>query len=98
MLQKEEVFERLKLIISDLLKISQQKNVMKNFPEIHTETDLIDDLGVDSVETLDLIAKIEQEFNINIDDAAKAASVRKVGELVDYIAALMKKKEKEKTH
>ncbi len=86
----EEIFDQLKPIVIGLLKIPQNPE-FKRYPEITMQTDLIDDLGVDSVETVDLVVSIEREFKIKFD-FKEAASKRKIFQIVEYIAQLKEHK------
>jgi len=62
--------------------IKEQLNVKES--EIKPESSFVDDLGADSLDTVELLMAIEEEFGIEIpdDDADKAKTV---GDLIDYI-------------
>ena len=70
------VFEKVKVMVAKQLNVEESK--------ITLETHLIDDLGADSLDAVDLIMSIEDEFGIEIDDDA-AQNARTIGELVKYI-------------
>ncbi|MCR5138378.1 MAG: acyl carrier protein [Oscillospiraceae bacterium] len=54
-------------------------------PETVTmDTNLIDDLGADSLDVVELIMSLEDEFGINISDEA-AAQLYTVGRIVNYL-------------
>lgn len=54
-------------------------------PETITmDTNLIDDLGADSLDVVELIMSLEDEFGINISDEA-AAQLYTVGRIVNYL-------------
>ena len=54
-------------------------------PETITmDTNLIDDLGADSLDVVELIMSLEDEFGITISDEA-AAQLYTVGRIVDYL-------------
>ena len=70
------VEERVKQIIVDELGVDEG--------ERSTITRIIDDLGADSLDTVELVMRFEEEFNIEIpdEDAEKIQSVR---DAIDYI-------------
>lgn len=80
---REDIFSCLKRVISNLLKASQESNSLK-LPEITSETDLVDDLGLDSVELLDLTTAISEEFKVNISER-QLINVKTVGDIVSCI-------------
>ena len=57
-------------------------------PETVTlDTNLIDDLGADSLDVVELIMELEDEFGVTISDEA-AAELYTVGRIVDYLEKL----------
>jgi len=72
------IFEKVKQIISDELGFEIEK--------ITLETNIQDDLGADSLDAVELIMSIEDEFDIMIPDEA-AMEVKTVKELVALIEA-----------
>ena len=54
---------------------------------ITADTDLIDDLGADSLDVVELIMSLEDEFGIAISDE-DAAQLYTVGRIVDYLEKL----------
>ena len=72
------VLEKVREIIANQLNVDAAT--------ITLETHLVDDLGADSLDAVDLIMAIEDEFGIELDDET-AQNVRKVGDLVSYIEA-----------
>ncbi len=72
------VFEKVREIIANQLN--------KDAESITLDTHLVDDLGADSLDAVDLIMAIEDEFGIELDDET-AQNVRKVSDLVSYIEA-----------
>ena len=71
-----EHFDKVKEIIVDKLGVEDGKITM--------EAKFIDDLGADSLDTVELIMQFEEEFNIEIPDE-DAEGLLSVGEAVDYI-------------
>ena len=72
----EEVFEKVKGIIVEQLGVSEASVTM--------DASFIDDLGADSLDIVELVMALEEEFDIEIpdEDAEKAVTV---GDVVDYI-------------
>lgn len=75
-MSSEEIFERVKSIIVDQLGAEESAITM--------EASFIDDLEADSLDIVELIMAIEEEFEIEIPDA-DAEKVVTVGDVVDYI-------------
>lgn len=72
------VLEKLKSILSDQFDVEEDS--------ITTETSLADDLGADSLDVVDLLMSIEDEFEIEIPDG-DVESIKTVGAIVEYIEA-----------
>ena len=72
------VFERVKQMIVDELNVPEEK--------INLEARLAEDLGADSIDAVELIMNIEDEFEIQVSDE-EAQNIKTVGDLVRYIEA-----------
>ena len=70
------VSERVVDIVAEQLGVEKDK--------IKTETSFVNDLGADSLDTVELVMELEEEFDINIPDDA-AEKIQTVGEAIDYI-------------
>lgn len=55
---------------------------------ISPETNLIDDLGADSLDVVELIMSLEDDYNVTISDEA-AAELTTVGKIADYLESLL---------
>lgn len=55
--------------------------------KITRDTSFINDLGADSLDTVELVMELEEEFDINIPDDA-AEKIQTVGQAVEYIEKL----------
>lgn len=55
------------------------------------ETNIYTDLGIDSVELMDLLGFVEREFSISID-AEKVAGSKTIGEISKFVADVLKNK------
>lgn len=72
------VFEKVVAILADQFDVEEEK--------ILKDTNLQDDLGADSLDVVDLLMSIEDEFEIEIPDD-EIENIRTVGALVSYIEA-----------
>ncbi len=71
-----DIASRVKAIIVDKLGVEES--------EVTLEASFTDDLGADSLDTVELIMEFEKEFNIAIPDD-KAETIATVGHAVSYI-------------
>jgi acyl carrier protein len=62
--------------------VASQLGVSKE--QITAETSFINDLGADSLDTVELVMELEEEFEINIPDDA-AEKIQTVGQAVEFI-------------
>ncbi len=72
----EEIFEKVKEIIVEQLGVTDTTVTM--------EASFIDDLGADSLDIVELIMALEEEFDTEIPDS-DAEKIVTVGDVVDYI-------------
>lgn len=70
------VFEKVAAILAEQLDV--------NADEITLATELVDDLGADSLDLVDLVMTLEDEFDMEISDD-DIESVRTVGDIVKYL-------------
>lgn len=70
------VYEKVKKILCDQLDIEEEK--------VTLEANIIDDLGADSLDVVDLVMGLEEEFNIEIPDD-QIENMKTVGDIVKYI-------------
>ena len=76
-----EIAERVKNIITERLNVEED--------QITNEASFTNDLGADSLDTVELIMEFENEFNISIPDE-KAENITTVGEAIAYLEANVK--------
>ena len=75
-MSSEEVFEKVKAIIVEQLQVAENT--------VTEEASFIDDLGADSLDLVELIMALEEEFDIEIPDT-DAEKVVTVADVVEYI-------------
>lgn len=68
--------ERVKKIITEQLSVDPK--------EVTNEASFIEDLGADSLDTVELVMKFEEEFDVEIKDE-DAEKIRTVGDAVTYL-------------
>jgi acyl carrier protein len=76
-----DTFERVKKIIVDKLGVNPE--------EVTPEASIKDDLGADSLDVVDLIMDLEDEFGMQIEEQ-EAEKINTVGDIVAYIESNQK--------
>ncbi len=74
---KEDIFQKLKGIIAEKLHVKEE--------DITLDSSFTDDLGADSLDIIELIMQLENDFGIDIPDE-DAQNITTVRQVVDYIA------------
>ncbi len=75
-MNSEEIFDKVKSIIVEQLGVAETA--------VTTEASFIDDLGADSLDIVELIMALEEEFDMEIPDA-DAEKIVTVNDVVEYI-------------
>lgn len=70
------IFDKIKDIIIDQLQVEES--------DVELETNLMKDLSADSLDAVEIIMAIEEEFGIEIPDE-DAENIQTVGDLVKYV-------------
>lgn len=78
---KDDVFQKIRSVIVDQLGVSED--------EVTHEASFSDDLGADSLDTVELVMALEEEFGTEIADE-DAEKLTTVGKTVDYIVGNLK--------
>jgi acyl carrier protein len=72
----DAIFEKVKEVIIEQLGVEDEA--------ISLETSFIDDLGADSLDIVELIMALEEEFDMEIPDS-EAEKISTVGDVIEYI-------------
>jgi acyl carrier protein len=75
--------QQVKAIVAEQLGVKEE--------EVTNDASFVDDLGADSLDTVELVMAFEEEFGIEIPDE-EAEKITRVKEAVDYIESHSKKK------
>ena len=72
----ENIEQRVKKIVAEQLGVNEA--------EVKIESSFVDDLGADSLDTIELVMALEEEFNCEIPDE-EAEKITTVKQAVDYV-------------
>ena len=78
----ENIEQRVKKIVAELLGVNEA--------DIKNESNFVDDLGADSLDTVELVMALEEEFECEIPDE-DAEKITTVQQAIDYVVANVKK-------
>ena len=80
-MERDELLKKVKAIVADKLSIGEDL--------ITEEASFIEDLGADSLDTVELVMALEDEFSLDIPDE-DAEKLTTVGKAMDYIVGHVK--------
>ena len=75
-MDEKEIEKRAKKVVSSVLGVDEE--------EIKEESRFVEDLGAESVQSLELVAGFEEEFDIEMDEDA-ALEVKTFGDAIQFI-------------
>jgi acyl carrier protein len=75
-MNRQEIFEKVKKILIEKLSVNEA--------DIKEDSSLVDDLGVDSLDLVELLMKFEEEFKIEISEE-ESQKILTVKDIVDFI-------------
>ncbi len=70
------IFEKIRKLLAEQINISQD--------EIKMESDIINDLGADSLDVVEMLMAVETEFNVTVPDEI-AMEMKTIGDVVSFI-------------
>ena len=74
----DSIVERVKKIVAEQLGVNEA--------DIKNESSFVDDLGADSLDTVELVMAFEEEFDIEVPDE-EAEKLQSVGDVITYITS-----------
>jgi acyl carrier protein len=75
---RDEVYERIREVLAERLSVEE--------PDITEEANFQEDLGADSLDLVEMIMELEDQFGIKIPDE-DAQQIQTVGQAVDYVTS-----------
>jgi acyl carrier protein len=75
-MENEDIFDKVKDVIVDQLNVDEA--------DVTEEASFVDDLGADSLDIVELVMALEEQFGISIPDE-EAENIKTVGDAVSYI-------------
>jgi len=80
-MNRDELLKKMKTIVADKLSIGEE--------QVTEEASFIEDLGADSLDTVELVMALEDEFGLDIPDE-DAEKLTTVGKAMEYIVGHVK--------
>lgn len=80
-MNEQELFDKVKKVVVEQLGVAET--------EVKRESSFVDDLGADSLDTVELVMALEEAFSIEIPDE-DAEKIKTIGNTIDYITAHVK--------
>lgn len=77
-MEREEIIEKVKDVIVDQLTVEED--------DVNEDASFVDDLGADSLDIVELVMALEEQFGVSIPDE-QAENIKTVGDAVAYIEA-----------
>ena len=81
-MDEQQVLEKVKKVVVEQLGVSES--------EVSKESSFVDDLGADSLDTVELVMALEEAFGTEIPDE-DAEKIKTIGDTVSYITTNAKK-------
>ncbi|MGB9638370.1 MAG: acyl carrier protein [bacterium] len=75
-MSRQEIFEKVKKILIEKLSVNES--------DIKEDSSLVDDLGVDSLDLVELLMKFEEEFKIEISEE-ESQKILTIKDILDFI-------------
>lgn len=73
----DELFVKIKAVIVDQLGVDED--------DVNEDSSFVDDLGADSLDIVELVMALEEEFNVSIPDE-QAEKIKTVADAIEFIA------------
>ncbi|MDD5593526.1 MAG: acyl carrier protein [Candidatus Margulisbacteria bacterium] len=81
-MDEQKIYDDIKKVVVEQLGVSES--------EVTREASFVDDLGADSLDTVELVMALEEAFSIEIPDE-DAEKIKTIGDTISYVMAHAKK-------
>ena len=81
-MDENQIFEEVKKVVVEQLGVADS--------EVKKESSFVDDLGADSLDTVELVMALEEKFSVEIPDE-EAEKIKTVGDTINYVSSHAKK-------
>lgn len=81
-MEEQQIFDQVKKVVVEQLGVNES--------EVTREASFVDDLGADSLDTVELVMALEESFGTEIPDE-DAEKIKTIGDTVSYISSHAKK-------
>jgi len=81
-MEEQKIFDAVKKVVVEQLGVSDS--------EVTREASYVDDLGADSLDTVELVMALEEAFGMEIPDE-DAEKIKSIGDTINYITSHAKK-------
>jgi acyl carrier protein len=81
---RAEINEKIRLIVFQQLKASGSE-IISSLDDIRVESEFMKDLGADSLDVVEIVTSVEEEFDLLIPDDL-LEQIKTVGQAIDYIS------------
>ncbi len=80
-MERSEIIEKTNAVFEESFEIAQEQLI----PTAH----VFNDLGLDSLDTVDLVVALQKKFTVSIRDDARIREIRTLNDIYDFIATII---------
>ncbi len=84
---EQEIIEITNRVFEESFEIEKEK--------LHPQAHIFQDLGIDSLDVVDLVVALQKSFGVNIRNEEKVRNIRTLQDIYDFIAEIKNEKERQ---
>jgi len=84
---EQEIIEITNKVFEESFEIEKEK--------LHPQAHIFQDLGIDSLDVVDLVVALQKSFGVNIRNEEKVRNIRTLQDIYDFISEIKNEKEKQ---